>query len=525
MRVPGIVGTRLVRAGVALLAASLLLMGAAEASGGWKRGYAAIVIDANTGRVLHQENADELRHPASVTKVMTLYLLFEQMEAGRLRPNSQLKVSSFASKQQPSKLGVKAGSTISVEDAILSLITRSANDVAVVVAENISGSSSNFASLMTRRARQLGMSRTTFTNPNGLPDQRMVTTARDLAVLGRAVQERFPQYYGYFEKRSFQYRGAAIRNHNRLLGRVEGVDGIKTGYTNASGFNLLTSVKRDGRYVIAVVLGGRSGATRDNRMAELIKEALPRAQSGRQMIARLNSAPGDVPVPALVAMSPASIPTPPEAPAINPAVIPVPVANPRLAMASAAGPAPQAIEEPVPAPLAPPAPVANSQNGSAAPIVPVAVKTVAVARPSTPTATFSNQPGILGTLSFAATPAPAPAAPAQRALREVQVASLGATELPPQITEQAERNTPPRTGWAIQIGAFGSEEDARSQLAKAKQKASGALSNADPYTEEGTRGATRFVRARFAGFEGEAAARKACQALKRSDFGCMVFRN
>ena len=280
MRVPSKVGTYLMRAGMVLLAASLVSGGVAEAatkkkksaakpaasrvvadSRVWQRGYSDIVIDANTGKILHQENPDALRHPASVTKVMTLYLLFEQLEAKRLRLDSQLQVSANAARQQPSKLGVKAGSSISVEDAIQALVTRSANDVAVVIAESISGDTMSFAQLMTRRARQLGMSRTNFRNPHGLPDPQQVTTARDLATLGRAVQERFPRYYAYFETRSFNYRGVAIRNHNRLLGRIDGVDGIKTGYTNASGFNLLTSVKKDGRYVIAVVLGGTSGAS------------------------------------------------------------------------------------------------------------------------------------------------------------------------------------------------------------------------------------------------------------------------
>lgn len=556
MRVQGLIGTYAMRAGVVLLAASLLGGGVAEAAskkkpkqarnkaavtrtvandGIWQRGYSDIVIDANTGRVLHEENADSLRHPASVTKVMTLYLLFEQLEARRLRLDSQLRVSAYAAAQQPSKLGVKAGSTISVEDAIQALVTRSANDVAVVIAENLAGDSATFARRMTQRARSLGMSRTTFKNPNGLPDPQQVTTARDLATLGRAIQERFPTYYGYFEKRSFMYRGVAIRNHNRMLGRIEGVDGIKTGYTNASGFNLLTSVKRDGRYVIAVVMGGASAASRDNRMAALLNEAVPRAYAGRQMVARMNGAPA--PVDDMVASAPAAAPValaaaPTPAPAAVPEVVPVPTANPRIAMASAAAlPAPAETDEittaSVPTPPAR-ATEATAVAGTASPIVPVAVKTVAIARPAAPTATFSNQPGILGTLAFtstgqtAAAPAPA-AAPAQQAIKKVQLASAGPTEIPMQEADKAETAARPRSGgWGIQIGAFGSEADARAQLSKAKQKAGSALSKADPYTEAVK---SNVVRARFAGFDAEAAARKACAALKRSEFGCMVFRN
>lgn len=558
MRVPGIVGTSFMRVAVAVLAVSLVGAGVAEAaskkkkrtarnkaavtrtvaSGDWHRGYSDIVIDANTGRILHEQNADALRHPASVTKVMTLYLLFEQLQAGKMRLNTPLRVSAYAASQQPSKLGVKPGSTIVVEDAIQALITRSANDVAVVVAENISGDASTFAALMTRRARQLGMSRTTFRNPNGLPNPQQVTTARDLATLGRAIQERFPKYYAYFETRSFMYRGQAIRNHNRMFGRINGVDGIKTGYTNASGFNLLTSVKQNGRYVIGVVMGGASAASRDNRMVALLSDALPKSYAGRQMVARMDSAPAgaaDDNVGAPVALAAAE---PVQEVARKPATIPVPSANPRLAMASAAGEMDQETTASIPAPApARPAQVAADAPpvGSAAPIVPVAVKTVAIARPAAPTAAFSNQPGILGTLSFtngqvsgAAKTAQSAvqAAPAQQAIKPVQLASAGATEIPRQEAESADQSAAPRSGgWAIQIGAYGSEADARAQIAKAQQKVGAPLSKADPYTEAATKGSTKIVRARFAGFDAESAARKACQALKRSDFGCMVFRN
>lgn len=248
--------------------------------GGYAPPTAQIVVDAKTGKVLFAENPDAPRHPASITKVMTLYLLFEQLDRGKLSLQSDLKVSAFAQRQAPSKLGVSAGDTISVEDAIKAIVTRSANDVAVVIAENIGGSESNFAQLMTRKARALGMTHTVYHNASGLPDPGQITTARDLATLGRAIQSRFPQYYPYFAMRGFSYDGDYIGNHNKLLGRVEGVDGIKTGFTRTSGFNLLTSAKLDGRHIVAVVMGGRTGAQRDNQMVRLVESYLPRASTG-----------------------------------------------------------------------------------------------------------------------------------------------------------------------------------------------------------------------------------------------------
>ena len=240
------------------------------ASKGYTPPYAEMVVDITTGKTLYQVNPDAPRHPASITKVMTLYMLFEQLESGKLTLNSRLNVSANAQRQAPSKLGLLAGETISVEDAIKALVTKSANDAAVVVAENLGGTEANFAVLMTKKARALGMSRTVYANASGLPNSRQTTTARDLVKLGKAIQDRFPRYYGYFSTESFTYEGAVIGNHNKLLGRVEGVDGIKTGYTNRSGFNLLTSVKDNDRRIIAVILGGRSGASRDRRMEALI---------------------------------------------------------------------------------------------------------------------------------------------------------------------------------------------------------------------------------------------------------------
>jgi len=223
--------------------------------------YAAIVVDDKSGFVLHEISADEPRHPASLTKIMTLYLLFEQLEAG--------------------KLGLKANQTIKVEDAIKGLVTKSANDAAVVVAEAIGGSEEEFAKLMTLKARALGMTSTTYVNASGLPAEEQITTARDQAVLGRAIQHRFPGYYQYFATPSFHYKGAEMHNHNALLGQVKGVDGIKTGYTEASGYNLVSSVRRDEKHIVAVVLGGTSNAARDARMRQLIEDYISQASAQR----------------------------------------------------------------------------------------------------------------------------------------------------------------------------------------------------------------------------------------------------
>lgn len=260
---------------LALLALGLLLV-LPQPSARAAEKYAALVIDAQTGATLHERFADAPRYPASLTKMMTLYIVFEELQAGRLTLDSRLKASANAARQAPSKLGIRAGQTIRVEDAIKALAVKSANDVAVVIAENIEGSVPAFARRMTRTARTLGMSRTTFTNPHGLPDPAQRTTARDMARLGVALQ-RFPRYYRYFGTRTFSHGRATYRNTNRLLGSVSGVDGIKTGYTRASGFNLVTSVRSGNRRIVAVVMGGATGAARNARMKQLIASYLPAA--------------------------------------------------------------------------------------------------------------------------------------------------------------------------------------------------------------------------------------------------------
>ena len=242
--------------------------------------YAGIVWDITSGKVLYSDAADERRYPASLTKMMTLFVLFEDLERGRVTLKTQLKVSPHAAAQVPTKLGLRAGETIPVEVAIKALVTRSANDAAVVIAENLAGSEPAFAERMTRTAHDLGMTSTRFRNASGLPNPDQVTTARDMMMLGAALQVRFPRYYAYFKTRAFTYKGRTYRSHNRLVGRVNGVDGIKTGYIRASGFNVVTSARRGGRKIVAVVLGGRTAKSRDSHMASLISRHLPKAQAG-----------------------------------------------------------------------------------------------------------------------------------------------------------------------------------------------------------------------------------------------------
>jgi len=279
--------------------------------------YAAIVVDAKTGKVLHSENADSRRYPASLTKMMTLYLTFEAMKSGRINKNTPVPFSAQAAAQPPTKLGVKAGNSITVEQAVYALITRSANDAAMALAELLGGSQQRFALMMTQKARALGMRGTVFRNPNGLPDAGQFTTARDMATLGIALREHFPQYYPYFSVRSFTYGRQRIANHNKLLGRVQGVDGIKTGYTRASGFNLVSSVSDGNRRIVAVVMGGQSGPSRDSRMTQLIAATMPKASSrgGGALIAR---AEGDNPKRTLASMllPKKDIPTPDNRPAM-----------------------------------------------------------------------------------------------------------------------------------------------------------------------------------------------------------------
>lgn len=299
----------LVRAGLALGVVASVLFGsfAGTTTANANPRYAALVVDARSGEVLFSRHADAPRFPASLTKVMTLYLLFEELEAGRLSLDTRMNVSAHAQSQPPSELGLRSGQTITVRDAMLSLVTKSANDAAAVIAEHIEGTEWGFAQRMTRTAHSIGMRSTTFRNASGLPNSEQRTTAHDMVLMGRAIQERFPRRYEIFSTQSFRYGGRTYRNHNRLLGSVRGVDGIKTGYTRASGFNLLSNVRADGRHIVAVVMGGRTGASRNAHMRDLIARHLPRATTGPRtaptIVARAPfNAPSPIPHPAMIGM-------------------------------------------------------------------------------------------------------------------------------------------------------------------------------------------------------------------------------
>lgn len=241
--------------------------------------YAAVVIDANTGKMLYGVNSNSARYPASLTKMMTLYLLFEAMDQGRVTRATLIPVSAHAASMPPTKLHFRPGETIDVDSAIRAMVTKSANDVAVAVGEYLGGTEGGFANLMNAKARQVGMLGTMFQNASGLPDSGQHTTAYDMARLGLALRQRFPQYYYYFSIESFAFRGKLIKGHNKVLDTVPGTDGIKTGYIRASGFNIATSVSRNGRRLIVVVMGGNTAKDRNQRVAQLVQRYMPEAKA------------------------------------------------------------------------------------------------------------------------------------------------------------------------------------------------------------------------------------------------------
>ena len=477
---------------------------------------ASIVVDGNTGAVLQASNPDAARHPASLTKIMTLYLLFERLDAGKIKLDTPLKVSEHASDQDPTKLDLKPGQTIPVEDAIKGVVTRSANDAAVVIAESLGGSEDDFAKLMTQKAHALGMSRTTYVNASGLPDDDQITTARDQALLGRAIQDRFPRYYKYFSLPAFVYHGVAIRNHDHLLGQVEGVDGIKTGFTRASGFNLVTSVHRDGRYVVAVVLGGRSGFQRDAHMRELISAHIKEASLQRtapaiaeQETPRDESQPATLPKATMVSRAdptPTATATARASAGSNDPIQPLLVKTVSYRIAPVQ-PAPLA---PMPALVAAPAPqqeVPRTIVASADTVPPVTIAAVK----SDPIQQEAAKPDV--TKTEVAMTAPASAEPAKA---EPAKAEPAKSEPPAQVRA--------RGGWLIQIGAYPGEDEAKQHLSAAQTKVRDKLAAADPFTERVLKGDKALYRARFAGFD-KATADATCKQLKRTDFECITVKN
>jgi D-alanyl-D-alanine carboxypeptidase len=282
--------------------AFLMLLGPASSANALslfdQQKYAAFVADPNTGEVLYSRRADTQRFPASITKVMTLYMVFEQLASGQLQLTDRVVMSRNAASQRPSKLGLKPGESLTVDQAIRSLATKSANDVSVALAEHIAGSSEEFSRRMTLRAKSLGMSNSRFVNPNGLPDARQVTTARDIFILSQATIRDFPQYYGYYQQQQFVFGNQVLPNHNHLLRTMPGVDGIKTGFTNAAGFTLAASAVRDGRRLIAVVLGGPTRIARDSNVESLLAAGFAvlsaRDRGQNIQVADLLAEPGDL---------------------------------------------------------------------------------------------------------------------------------------------------------------------------------------------------------------------------------------
>lgn len=281
----------------------------------------AIVVDMNSGSILYSQSADLPRYPASLTKMMTLYVLFGYLRAGKVTPTSELVVTPHAASQAPTKLGLKPGATISTTDAVKALVTQSANDAAVTIAENLAGTEENFARVMTDTARSIGMNATTFRNASGLPNEDQITTARDMATLAAHLIHDYPEYYGVFETRYFTFNGRKYRNHNKLLFGYQGCDGIKTGYTKASGFNLTASVHRRNKHLVAVVLGGKTGGQRDAAMRSLLDRHFAKATDTKptpaQLLASLVPAPSPPAVqkPAYTLAPPTPAPSAPTAPA------------------------------------------------------------------------------------------------------------------------------------------------------------------------------------------------------------------
>ncbi len=512
-----------------------------DSDSGWREGFASIVVDAKTGKTLQETKADLPRHPASLTKIMTLYLLFEQIEAGRIKLDQKITISERAADQAPTKLDLDPGEKIEVEDAIKALVTRSANDVACAIAEAIAGDEEAFAILMTRKARALGMKDTVFKNASGLPDKEQITTARDLALLGRAIQDRFPRLYRFFSMKTFLWRGTQIANHNRLISRA-GVDGIKTGYTRASGFNLVTSVKLNNRAIVAVVLGGASAGARDERMRDLIDEYLPKAYAGE----RASPLAAEAPPARANGSRIASVPLPPPVPGSREPIRPNAVRTITLAK----GGEPQPLPEPKPGTLGV-LRISSFANAGMAPLQPLQITSYASGAinvsPAMPASAGAppppEQPAVIKAPAPPAFAPPSAAAPPAAALPSSVSAAPAATprkdhaqaspppSAPVSIVASIAPVPPPgnaaamRSGWHIQIGAYTDEGEAKGKLAAARARLSGLLAKAESYTEKTIKGSVEYVRARFAGFSDEADARKACEALKKNDFTCIPVRN
>ncbi|WP_292155053.1 D-alanyl-D-alanine carboxypeptidase [Brevundimonas sp.] len=492
------------RIGAALLAISLAValgvpfLSPVVAQSSDNARYAAIVVDATTGEVLFARRADDPRYPASVTKMMTLYLVFEAIEAGKVSVDDIVTVSPLAASQPPSKLGLAAGQTIRLDDAMRATTVRSANDMAMVLAEHVGGSQARFAAMATLKAQALGMTQTRYVNPNGLPDSRQITSARDLAILSRALMRDYPQYYSYFGLHDWNYQGREYRNTNGLLLGGNGYDGIKTGFTNASGYNLAASAVRDGRRIITIVLGGRSSVSRNAHVAELMNTGFEvesrRARGENIQVAQTffeqrgfgigspDSTPGGGPV-AYAAMEGERGPSyPPTSPYSGAAPF---AAQPYRQQAQ--------VQSPIHVAGSPPA---------------------------------STLAGARSYASVVATPppTPAPTAPARTDSRPPAnlTASLnGATTA---VTRSAPPPAPrpapaPANRWAVQVGAFREERVARDWLTEVNRRFRTQFLTA----ERSVQSAAGWYRSRFTNLT-EQGAQNACEALAARRVTCVVVR-
>lgn len=495
--------------------------------------HAALIIDANTGRVLHAQFADEPRYPASLAKMMTLYIVFEQLQQGRLTPSTRIKFSENAASTPPSRLDLDAGDEISVADAIKALITKSANDVAVAVAEHIAGSTEKFAALMTQKARSLGMGSTVFRNPHGLPDANQVTTARDMVTLALRLHDHFPRYYPLFATQTFAYNGSLYRNHNTLLGRFEGMDGIKTGYTSASGFNLVSSVRRDGKHVVGALFGGSTAATRNAHMKTLLTRALHNAsdEKTRRPALIAKASPEERAVPRPVAARRNQAPTVAahdERPSIRQERAEAVRALQQDAREHARSETADASagDRIVPTP---PIQIARVRSVSVVPrdrgleagparTALAEVRTADAGGSRVPPMTASDADPLRG-----AAPSTLDRQAERLALGQL---ALAATQWsPPAHTPQTERS-PQATAWAkagfaVQVGAYSSEAEARRQLQAAQARAGAVLGGRPPLTQRIENSGKQYYRARFSGFDAHEAA-TACSQLKRQQIDCLV---
>lgn len=499
---------------VIILALGLLLAGKAVAEGNPR--YAGIVIDANTHEVLYAENADARRYPASLTKMMTLYMLFEALEEQRFTLNSPLSVSATAAAKPATKLWLKAGSTLPVETAIEALVVRSANDVATVVAESMGGTESQFAQMMTTKARDLGMHNTTFRNASGLPDSRQVTTARDMAMLSRRLMLDFPQYYHYFSLQSFTWRGKTVRGHNRLLASYPGADGLKTGFIRASGFNVATSAVRGNRRILSVVMGGYSSASRNKHMANLLDRGFLRASlsDGNGWMANTSISNDQLLVPGVEPAVPTR------------QLLAVNTSRPQVNAPTVSAVQQQTYQRTEPSRaevVSRPSVVASRQRVSNE-ITPAVASRNSVKVDSQELTAWSDTPASSVATASANTSTPAPArvdeplvVEASPAAREVQTKVAPAVAQVSEPVLSASSATMAGGQWGVQVGAFSSIDSARDLAVRAARAAEVAEEQVALPQVVGA----SVYRARLMDM-GEGQARNACQRLQATGMDCMV---